>query len=225
MAVTHFHSPSSVSSTYFALEWWFAYITFKTISKETREMNKSLLGAEKATEAAGESCQWEDFTLLLIKWTKAKAALGCTLLLRPQLQSFQFSSMWGPSRQRSCSPTHSVKRLSAAVCVLSPPPATPGLYYFTFWLKWCHLQIKAQPGTVIESQVVYGSDLQQACTCLNIRRIKGPPCPTQYWLDPATKSHPTRVKGLELGCRETGRDEEMWREAVCQIFLVWLKFQ
>lgn len=38
-------------------------------------MNKSLLGAEKATEAAGESCQWEDFTLLLIKQTKDKAAL------------------------------------------------------------------------------------------------------------------------------------------------------
>lgn len=59
-------------------------------------MNKSLLGAEKAREAAGESCQWEDFTLLLIKRTKAKAALGCTLLQKPQLQSFQFSSIWGP---------------------------------------------------------------------------------------------------------------------------------
>lgn len=114
MAVTaHFYSTSSMSSTYFSLEWWFAYITFKTISKETSEMNKSLLGAEKATEAAGESCQWEDFTLLLIKRTKAKAALGCTLLLRPQLQSFQFSSIRGPSRQRSCSPTHFVRRLSA----------------------------------------------------------------------------------------------------------------
>lgn len=188
-------------------------------------MNKSLLGAEKATEAAGESCQWEDFTLLLIKRTKAKAALGCTLLQKPQLQSCQFSSIWGPCTTEELLPIHLVKRLSAAVCVLSSPPTTPGLYYFTCWLKWCHLQIKAQPGTVIESQVVYGSDLQQACTCLNTRHIKGPPCPTQYWLDPATKSHPTRVKGLELGCREIGRGEEMWREDVCQIFQVWLKFQ
>lgn len=109
------------------------------------------------------------------------------------------------AEQRSRSPTPFAKWLSATICVPSPPPATTGLYYFTFWLKWCHFQIKAWPGIVIESQVVYWSDLQQACACPNIRCIKGPPCPTQYWLDLATKSHLTRVEGLELECSEIGR--------------------
>lgn len=109
------------------------------------------------------------------------------------------------AQQRSCSPTPFAKWLSATICVLSPPPETTGLYYFTFWLKWCHLQIKARPGIVIESQVVYWSDLQQACTCPNIQCIKDPPCPTQYWLDLATKSHLTRVEGSELECSEIGR--------------------
>lgn len=132
-------------------------------------------------------------------------AVPCT---RDQFQYFQFYYIWnwGPLHSRGVAPpTPFVKWLSATICVLSPPPATTGLYYFTFWLKWCHLQIKARPGIVIESQVVYWSDLQQACTCPNIRCIKGLPCPTQYWLDLATKSHLTRVEGPELECSEIGK--------------------
>lgn len=61
------------------------------------------------------------------------------------------NGVWEPGALAGCqrrpAPPSSplfIKWLSAAACVLSLPLATIGLYYFTFWLKWCHSQIKAR---------------------------------------------------------------------------------
>lgn len=93
-----------------------------------------------------------------------------------------------------------IKWWSAAACVLSLPLATIGLYYFTFWLKWCHSQIKAGPSLVIESAgVVYSRNLQQRPACPNTAHRKGLSCWTRHWLDLLTKKlSKWGVEGLEL---------------------------
>ena len=104
-----------MESTYLCLNCVFLFMVvcrplkaspLKQFQRRWTEMNRSLLGEGKATEVTGESRQWGDFTLLLIKWTKANAARGCSLHQRPVsvfpiLLHLELGAL---AQQRGCSP-------------------------------------------------------------------------------------------------------------------------